>query len=170
MTSLTKRLVPLAALALAVCGCSKPAPPPAAGSEEEAVQKAFTALQEAMKAKDGEKLFALLDSDSQADAERAAQALKDAYSKAPPAEKTEKEKALGLSAAELSALDAKGFLKSKQFLGYKNYHEIPTSKFEKATVQGDKATLNYIEDDGDHEKLSYVKQGGAWKLSIPIPK
>jgi hypothetical protein len=121
-----------------------------------------------LKAKDGEKLFALLDSDSQADAERAAQAVKDAYAKATPAEKGEKEKELGLSAAELAALDAKGFLKSKRFLG--RWHEIPTSKFEKATVQGEKATLNYLEEDGDHEKLSYAKQGGAWKVSIPMPK
>lgn len=167
MTSLTKRLVSLAAL-LAACGCSKPAALPTAGAEEEAVQKAFTALQEAMKAKDGEKLFALLDSDSQADAERAAQAIKDSYAKANPGEKGEKEKELGLSAAELGALDAKGFLKSKKFLG--KWHEIPESRFEKASVQGEKATLNYAEDDGDHEKLSYVKQGGAWKLSISMPK
>ena len=167
MTSLTKRLVPLAVI-LAACGCSKPATPPAAGSEEEAVQKAFAALQEAMKAKDGEKLFGLLDAESQADAERAAQSVKDAYAKATPADKSEKEKELGLSAAELAALDAKGFLKSKRFLG--KWHEIPDSKFEKATAQGEKATLNYVEQDGDHEKLSYVKQGGAWKVSIPMPK
>ena len=166
MTSLTKRLVPLAVI-LAACGCSKPAAPPS-GSEEEGVQKAFAAFQEAMKAKDGEKLFGMLDSDSQAEAERAAQAIKDAYAKAAPAEKGETEKSLGLSAAELAALDAKGYLKSKRFLG--KWHEIPGSKYEKATVQGEKATLNYIEDDGDHEKLTYVKQGGAWKLSIPMPK
>lgn len=167
MTSLTKRLVPLAVI-LAACGCSKPAAPPPAGSEEEAVQKAFATFQEAMKAKDGEKLFGLLDTDSQAEATRAAQTIKDAYAKATPAEKGETEKALGLPAAEVAALDAKGFLKSKRFLG--KYHEIPDSKFEKATVQGDKATANYIEDDGDKVKLEMVKQGGAWKVSIPMPK
>ena len=167
MTSLTKRLVHLAVI-LAAVGCSKPAAQSAAGSEEEAVQKAFAAFQEAMKAKDGEKLFGLLDAESQADAERAAQSVKDAYAKATPAEKGEKEKELGLSAAEVAALDAKGFLKSKRFLG--RWHEIPDSKFEKATAQGEKATLNYVEQDGDHEKLSYVKQGGAWKVSIPMPK
>jgi len=166
MTSLTKRLVPLAFL-LAACGCSKSDPSPAAGSEEDAVKKAFTDFQAAMKAKDGEKLFGQLDSESQADAERAAQALKDAYTKATPAEKGEKEKALGLSAAELAALDAKGFLKSKRFHGK---YEIAESKFEKATIQGDKATVTYLEDAGDKEKLTLVKQGGAWKVSIPMPK
>jgi hypothetical protein len=166
MISLTKRLGPLV-VGLVACGCSKPAPPPA-GSEEEAVQKAFAVFQEAMKARDGEKLLGLLDSDSRAEAERAAQAIKDAYAKATPTEKGETEKALGLSAAELAVIDAKGFLKSKRFLG--KDHEIPDSKFEKATVQGEKATLNYLEQDGDHEKLSYVKQDGQWKVSIPMPK
>jgi hypothetical protein len=166
MISIMKRFVPLAVI-LAACGCSKPAPP-AAGSEEEAVQKVFASFQEAMKAHDGEKLWGLLDSESQADAERAAQAVKDTYSKAGPAEKGETEKALGLSAAELAALDAKGFLKSKRFLG--KYYEIPDSKFEKATVQGETAIAHYIEDDGDHVKLNMVKQGGTWKVSIPMPK
>jgi hypothetical protein len=169
MASFTKQLA-LLALFLAACGCSKSDTPPAASAEEEAVKKAFIDFQEAMKARDGGKIFGLLDAESQADAERAAQSVKDAYSKAAPAEKDETEKNLGLTAAELGALDAKGFLKSKRFLGYKNYHEIPDSKFEKATVQGEKATLHYIEQDGDHEKLSYVKQGGAWKVSMAIPK
>ncbi len=132
------------------------------------MKKAFTDFQAAMKAKDGEKLFGLLDSESQADAERAARSVKDAYGKATPAEKGETEKALGLSAAELVALDAKGFLKSKRFHG--KYDEIADSKFDKATVQGEKATVTYLEEDGDKEKLTLVKQSGAWKVSIPMPK
>ena len=167
MVALTKRLVPLAMI-LASCGCSKPGTTQGGGSEEEAVQKAFTAFQEAMKARDGEKLWGLLDADSQAEAGRAAQTIKEAYAKATAAEKGETEKALGLSAADLAALDGKGFLKSKRFHG--KYDEIADSKFDKAAVQGDKATVTYVEQDGDREKLTLSKQGGAWKVSIPMPK
>jgi hypothetical protein len=167
MPSLLKRLAALATL-LAACGCPKSGSGPTAGPDEEAAKSAFASFQEAMKARDGEKIFALLDSESQADAERAARSVRDAYAKATPAEKAETEKAMGLSAAELAGLDAKGFLKSKRFHG--KYDEIADGKFEKATVQGDLATVAYLEEDGDKEKLPLARQGGGWKVSLPMPK
>ena len=44
------------------------------------------------------------------------------------------------------------------------------ARIEKITVQGDRATVNYVEPDGDKEKLGLVKQDGRWKVSVPMPK
>lgn len=167
MGYLVRQVVPLAFLAAGAWGCSKPADAPASG-EEEAVRKAFTAFQEALKARDADKVWGLLDDDSRAEADRAARDVRDAYGKADAAGKGELEKALGLSAADLAALDGKGFLKTKRFHG--KYDEIPGSKVDKASVQGDKATVTYVEDDGDKVKLELVKQGGQWKVSVPMPR
>lgn len=143
---------------------------PAAGTakDEEQVRQVFLDFQSALKARDPDKVWALLDADSQAEAERAAQAIQAAYAKATAAEKAEMEKALGLDGKELAALKGPGFLKSKRFHG--KYDEVPESKLEKVTVQGDAASVNYTEPDGDKEKFSLVRQEGHWKLSIPMPK
>lgn len=153
-----------------LAGCAAPQDKPAAtaNKDEEAVRAAFTALQEALKAKDAGKLWALLDEDSQADAERAAQAVREAYGKAAAGEKAEQEKALGLPGAELAALKGQGFLKTARFHG--KYDEIPDSKVEKVAVQGDTAAVSYVEPDGDKEKLAFVRQGGKWKVTLPMPK
>jgi hypothetical protein len=158
--------LPLLVLGLTV-GCS--APPSASQPKgDDQVQEAFAAFQAAMKARDADKLWALLDSESQADAERAAQGIKTAYEKASAEDKAQQEKALGLSGAELASLSGRGFLKSKRFLG--KYDEIVESKLDKVTVQGDSATAAYTEADGDKEKLTLVRQDGRWKVSVPMPR
>ena len=167
MTALTKWVVRLVGI-LAACGCSKSDPNPAAGSEEDAVKKAFTAFQGALKSHDGEKVLGLLDSGSRAEAERTAQATKEGYVKATVAEKGETENALGVAAAELVALDAQGFLKSKRFNG--KYEALAESKFDKATLHGDSATAHYVEPNGAKGKIGLVKQDGGWKVSVPMPK
>jgi len=139
-----------------------------AGGEQKAVWDAFAALQAALKAGDADKLWAMLDADSQDEAERAAKAIQAAYAKASAEEKAEQEKALGLPGAELAGLTGKGFLKTKRFLG--KYDEIAESKVEKVSPQGDKATVNYVEPDGDHEKLTFVRHEGQWKVSLRMPK
>jgi hypothetical protein len=138
------------------------------GKAEDQVRETFTALQKALEARDAEKLWGLLDAESQADAERAAGAVKAAYEKAGAEEKAQQEKALGLTGAELSALTGRGFLKTKRFQG--KYDEVPGSKLDKITVQGDSATVNYVEADGDRERLTLVRQEGHWKVSLPMPK
>jgi hypothetical protein len=162
------RIIHLILLGSLAAGCTKPAASNAPKGEDEPVRQTFAALQAALKAKDADKLWALLDSESQADAERAAKAVQEAYTKAPPEAKTEQEKALGLPGAERSGLTGKGFLKTKRFLG--KYDEVSESKIDKVTVQGDSATVNYTEPDGDKEKLSLVRQSGQWKVSLPMPK
>ena len=137
-------------------------------SVEAPVRDTFTALQAALKARDGDKLWKLLDSESRAEAARAAKAVQTAYAKADPAERSEQEKALGLPGGELAALTAADFLKTKRFHG--KYEELSESKIDKVTVQGDKATVAYTEPDGDKEKLTLVRQDGQWRVSLPMPK
>jgi hypothetical protein len=35
-------------------------------------------------------------------------------------------------------------------------------------IQGNKATVNYTEEDGDKEKLRFVKEGENWKVTAPM--
>jgi hypothetical protein len=134
-------LLILPLLVVFAAGCT-PATPPAEGRDERPVRDAFTAFQAALKAHDGDKLWELIDADSQAGAERAGKAVN---------------------------LSGKDFVKSDHFGGQKQLDELPGGKIEKVSVQGDKATVNYVEADGDHEKLKMVREGGQWKVSAPIP-
>lgn len=168
MNSFAQRCRSMALLAAVfAAGCSKPSEH-SAGSAEGAVREAFTAFQAALKARDADRLWQLLDGDSQADAERAAQAVQAAYAKAPPEEKAEQQKALGLPGDRLAKLTGADFLKTRRFVG--KYDELPESKIDRVTVQGDRATVTYIEADGDKEKLSLVRQAGQWRVSVPMPK
>jgi hypothetical protein len=152
---------------IVVLGCSKATDHSSAQDEGEVRQK-FTELQLALKDRDTDKLWALLDSKSQADADRAAKVIQTTYAKASAEEKADQEKALGLTGAELATLTGKGFLKSKRFQG--KYHEVPDSKIEKVVVQGDSATIYYLELDGDKEKTILVRQEGQWKVWLTMPK
>jgi hypothetical protein len=160
-----------AAVAVLSClaGCGKPADPAAPAQGEEEVRAAFVAFQDALKAKDADKLWSLLGADNQADAERKAKGVRDAYSKADAKERAEQEKALGLAGAELKSLKGVGFLKTNRFLGYNKYKEIPGSKIDKIDIKGDKAVVNYTEDDGDPEKLELIRESGKWKVVAPMP-
>jgi hypothetical protein len=132
------------------------------------VRQAFTSFQEALKAKDGDRIRTLLDEDSRADAEREAKGIREGYAKAAPPERAELEKTLGLTGEELGSLKGTGFLKSRRFLG--KYDEVSESKIEKVEVKGERAVVNYLEPDGDHEKLTLVRQEGQWRLSVPMPR
>jgi hypothetical protein len=154
----------LAAFAL---GCSK-ASETSTATKETPVREVVAELQAALKARDDAKVWKLLDGDSQADADRVAKTIQGDYVKASAETKAEQEKALGLSAAELTSLTGIGFLKTKRFRG--KYDELPDSKIDAVTVQGDKATVAYTEPDGDKEKLTLVRQENRWKVSLPMPK
>jgi hypothetical protein len=127
-------------LATGLAGCGpRPATTPSKGSPEDeaAVRAVFAKLQQAIQARDGGKLWALLADKARAEAEQA-----------------------GLTGA--------GLLDHKEF--QKKYHEVPESQVESVTVHGEDATLRYLEPDGDHEKLTAVRQGGGWKLLLKVPK
>ena len=136
-------------------------------ADKDDVTEAFKAFQAALKAKDAAKVYGLLDSASQKAADRSAGLIRAAYAKASDDQKAKMEKALGLAGAELAKLTGEGFLKTKRFQG--KYDEVPGSKVEKVTVQGNRATVFYIEPDQDHEKLQLNKQQGKWKVSAPMP-
>jgi hypothetical protein len=150
-----------------LAGCNSP-DEPGKGADEKEVRQAFADFQKALEAKDGDKVWSLLDADSQADAEREARAVRADHGKAGDAQKKEMEKKLGLPGNELAKLKGSGFLKTRRFVG--KYDEVPESKVDKIVIQGDRATLHYIEPDNDKEKFSLVREKGKWKLIVPIPK
>jgi hypothetical protein len=152
---------------LALGALAVAAGPGRAADDEKALRDQFAAFQAALKARDGDKVLALLDADSKADAERAARKAAAAYAAADDAGKKKMEEAFGLTGKELAAPTAVAFLKSKRFFG--KYHEVPGSKIDSVVVKGDKAVINYVEEDGDKEKFNAVKQGGTWKLFVPMP-
>ena len=106
-----------AALLALLAGCAGTGTPAPQAKEEEEARQVFATFQKALKARDGDKLWSMLDADHQADAERAARKVRDAYAKATPAERAEQEKALGLPVAKLEKLDGAGFLASTRFIG-----------------------------------------------------
>jgi len=150
-------------------GCAKTTERPLANADEEGVvREQFAELQTALRNRDADKLRMLLDSRSQADADRAAQAIRTAYAEASPQEKAEQEKALALTGTELAGLTGKGFLKSKRF--HDKYEEMPDGKIDKVVMQGDNATVYYLEPDEDKEKAILVRQDGRWKVWLTMPK
>jgi len=138
----------------------------ARADDELDVKTVFLAFQAALKVADHEKLWSLLDTKARAETDAYAKIVQATYGKSNDDEKAKLEKAFGLSADEMNKLTGKLYLKSKPFL--KKYHEVPGSKVDKVTVEGDKAAVNYIEEDNDKEKLELVRQDGKWKLSIPV--
>ena len=133
---------------------------------EDDVRQAFGSLQKAIKARDPEMIWAMIDGDSQSDANRAAKAVQSAFTKA--GDKAELAKKYGLTAKELADMNGKLFIKSNRFHG--KYYEVPGSKLDTVKVKGDTAKLTYIEEDGDKEKFSLVRQKGQWKFVVPMPK
>src|SRR5262245_8243568 len=138
-----------------------------AGGEDAKVRAAFVAFQKALKAGDAAAIWKLLDAESQEAAARTAKALQAAYAKANAEKKARLEKAMGLSGAELAKLTGEGFLKTKRFLG--KYDEVPGSEVDRVVVEGDRATVHYVEADGDKESFRLTRQGGQWKLAVPMP-
>jgi hypothetical protein len=138
-----------------------------AGEEEDKVKEAWSAFQEAVKARNGDKIWDLLDSASRASVEKFALSYKSKYKKADAAAKKELEKNLELTADELAGLTAPHFLKSKRYYG--KYQEVAGSKLDKVSVDGDKATVFYTEEDGDKEKLSLRREKAKWRISAPPP-
>ena len=76
------------------------------------------------------------------------------------------EKLFRLTAEEIGQLKTTPtvYLKSKRFLD--KWNEVPGSKIDKVIVNGDKATLKYIEEDGDYEEMPLSKQDGKWKVVL----
>jgi hypothetical protein len=132
------------------------------------VRKRFAEVEAAVKAKDADKLWALLSSKTRAQAEKEAKAIREAYARAGPGERAAQEKDLGLSGAELAKLTGKGLLKGKPCL--RRYGELVGSTVTRVVMEKDSARVEYTEPDGDKEKLVFLREGGEWKAWLTVPK
>jgi hypothetical protein len=146
-----------------------PASPPDAAAEV-AVREQFAQLQSAIKNRDADKIWTLLDSQNHADAEREAKAIQAAHAKYGPKDKAKIEAMVGLSGTDVAGLTGVGYVKTKLFLQGEHHDELPGSKIDKVTVEGDKARVDYVEADGDKDKVIFVRQDGQWKARLVLMK
>jgi len=158
-------LVLLGAALLA--GCNSPAAKPA-NTDEERLQRLVTDFQKAFEVKKADAMWPLLDPTTQAAAERAAEANRTAYAKESAGDKAAREKKLGLSAAEIEKLTGMTYLNAKPFRD--KYHDVPEYKIAKFTVNGDKASLDLLAEDGDKDRFDAVRAGELWKLVLAVPE
>jgi hypothetical protein len=157
----------LVALTVGCTGSTSSTPSPA--QDESKVKAAFEDVQKALKAKDADKIWGLLDSTSQKDADRAAKAWQDKLAKAEP---DQIKKDLGISAEELPKLTGKSFLKTEAFFEKEIDELAKSTKIETIKVEGDKATVSYKDPKGETDKVAFARQDGQWKvrLSMEMPK
>jgi len=148
-------------------GCSPPAAKPT-NTDEERLQRVFTDFQKAFEVKRAEAMWPLLDATTQIAAERAAEAQRTAYAKESTGEKAAREKKLGLAGAEIAQLTGVTYLNAKPFRD--KYHDLPEYKIAKFSVNGDKATLDLLAEDGDKDTFDAVKSGDTWKLVLAAPE
>jgi hypothetical protein len=162
-------------MAMAI-GCTR-APTGAQREKDEAVvRERFTALQDAFKAVQAKpddantrKLFDLLHTDSQQNADRAAKSVSDQYVRADDAAKAKISAALGVSGADFQRLSGIDYLRSKVFLN--TYQAVADSKLDKITFERDKAWAHYQETGSarDSGKVEFALQDQQWKIILPIP-
>jgi hypothetical protein len=140
----------------------------AAADDEADVRRRFAELQAALKARDADKIWPQLAEKSRADAEREARKTREAYAAAGQEERAKRETALGLTGAEISRLTGKDVLRTKPFR--RKFDEVPDGKVEKVTLEKDSATVQFLEPDGDHEKVILLREGDGWKAWLIIPR
>jgi hypothetical protein len=157
----------LVLVAALFAGCSPPAAKPA-NTDEERLQRVFTDFQKAFEVKKADSMWTLLDATTQAAAERAAEAQRTAYAKESPGDQAAREKKLGLPGVEIALLTGTTYLNAKPFRD--KYHDVPEYKIAKFTVNGDKAALDLLAEDGDKDRFDLVRAGDTWKLVLAVPE
>lgn len=164
---MSRLLLLLLAVGTVIAGCSPPAATPSS-NDEERVQRVFKDFQSAFEAKQAEKMWPHLDATTQAAAEKAATAHREAYAKDGAAEKTAREKKLGLSGEQIGQLSGTSYLVARPFRD--KYHDVPEYKIARFNVAGDKATIDLLAEDGDKDKFDLVRSGETWKLVLTVPE
>jgi hypothetical protein len=147
-----------------VTGCAGSA----AADDTEVLHQKFKEIQQAVKIKDAEQLWNLVSIKTQKDADKIGKEVRETYGKASSEEKRKQEQTLGLSAADFQELAGKGFVKSAGI--WKKYHDLPGSSITRVTIAGDSATVNYLETDGDREKMLFLREGNEWKAWLVLPR
>jgi hypothetical protein len=136
--------------------------------DSEALRKQFAEVQKAVQSKDAGKLWELLGSKSQGDAEKIAREIRETFAKGTAEEKRKQAETLGLDAKDLNQLTGKAYLMSAPV--WRKLKELPESKIARIVLTGDNATLHYLETDGDKEKMIFVRQGNDWKAWLILPR
>ena len=155
-----------AAALLLLVGCgSPPSQKGTAAAEDGELKEAFTAYQKALKDKNAERLWDMLSTQARADADRVTQQIRGTFVRANAEVKAKLAKDLGLTMSEMANLKVKDYLRTPRFVGAKPQDEIPKSKFEGATIEGEKATVKYVEPDDRKRELRFVREGKRWKVS-----
>jgi hypothetical protein len=150
-----------ALLVLAGLGCG---PPPT--DDEPRLREVFAAFQRAVAARDADALWDLLSPEARGAADRVAETLRTDYKTAAPEERAKQAEPLGLGPGELARVSGKGYLKTTRFLEL--YREVPGSTFQDAGIDGDRATINYVEEHGDGGQLPCTRTGGVWKVAAKV--
>jgi hypothetical protein len=159
-------ILPLPAMILVALGCAGSTatnPAPAAASPDEQVKAAFATLQQALKERDADKIWDLLDKYSQQDADTFAAEWKKKLTGADPEEIKKK---MGIGPDELAKLTGKTFLKTDAFYG-KEIRDIASVKEVLDVKEG---TVFYADEASkdQREHVKFVKQDGKWKAKLPM--
>ena len=133
----------------------------------EVLHQKFNEIQQSVKAKDADS-WNLVSAKTQKDADKIGKEVRETYRKASPDEKRKQEQTLGLSAADVQELAGRGFIKSAGV--WKKYRDLPGSSITRVTITGDSATVNYLETDGDREKMLFLREGNEWKAWLILPR
>ncbi len=144
--------------------------------DEAVIRERFADLQAALKGLQANpydaharKVFDLLHTDTQQNADRTAKSVSDQYARADDAAKAKIGAALGVSGADFQRLSGLDYLRGKVFLNA--YQAVADSKLDKITFERDKAWAHYQETGGAHDsgKVEFAQQDRQWKIILPIP-
>jgi len=143
--------------------------------DEKQVKAQFEKLKKALDDRDEDKIWPLLDDESQEDAEKAAKYIKKIYGEADDKAKAELGKKYIMEEKgkkddlDLAALTGKTALKIKPF--HDKYDPIEEAELEKVEVaKGDKATVKWKSKEGDKGDTIFYKQKGEWKAHLMTPR
>jgi hypothetical protein len=122
-------------------GCPSPTSAPGDGrdQDEKAVGETFVALRQAVEKHDADGVLALFDEESHARLERV---------------------------AGDKSRNARDLVKN-DLLPEHPYDEYSECTLTQVTVQGDTATADVTAPDGDRYRLTFVREGGRWKVRAP---
>lgn len=166
---MTIRMLTMAVVAIGLAlGCGSPSAPQKSAKDIE-VEQAFQKLQKVIEREDAAGIWALLTKDARDDAEREARAMKEGFLAMSDTNKPAYEKKSRLSAEELAKMTGQTYLKSAFFFTGE-VEELTESKLDRIVVTGDTATVYYVEDNGEKERLPAAREEGLWRFAMPIPK
>jgi hypothetical protein len=139
--------------------------PPEAEGE---VRQKFLDLQAAIKARDNDRIWGLLHSKSQADAEERARVIRTAYERASPEDRAKQAEEQELSGEKLARLTGKTFLDTWTFR--RKASEVAESTIDRVTAGPDSGTVYFTEPDNDKEKMPFLREDGQWMAWMTMPR